>query len=326
MGGPDRDGARLPKTLRLSYYDTLEDRFYQLDAELPLRRLFELFIEAPKIVAKKATYGKVRPRYEDLRIGIAPDGHVMLWVWGLGSQVELATYRARMLEGMTAQSYNASRPPASFALDEDRWLGLDRMKPATVERVKAGWRPDPMWYMRHIRVKFPWRHVLTGNVSRVTELESYQGNAEAENIGQWEMSNYVQVNRLRGIPESAFFWFHDREGKRHYLWLQFFLRERAVSEADLREVRAAFDQAFPGRKLEDNDQLPSDADMAWVEVNVSDDFKTFTAFLVKGDVRLPLPVGKTQHFELAPFTHWQGNKSEEITPEVRKLFQMGPQG
>jgi hypothetical protein len=326
MGGPDRDGARLPKTLRLSYYDTLEDRFYQLDAELPLRRLFDLFIEAPKIVAKKATYGKVRPRYEDLRIGIAPDGHVMLWVWGLGSQVELATYRARVLEGMTAQSYNASRPPASFALAEDRWLGLGRMTPPTHERIKAGWRPDPMWYMRHIRVKFPWRHVLTGNVSRVTELESLQGNAEAENVGQWEMNNYVQINRLRGIPESAFFWFHDRKGQRHYLWLQFFLRERAVSESDLSEVRAAFDQVFPGRKLEDNDWLPGDADMARVEVNVSDDFKTFTAVLVKGDVRLPLPVGKTQHFELEPFTHWRGNKSEEITPDERKLFQMGPQG
>lgn len=326
MGGPDRDGARLPKTLRLSYYDSLEDRFYQLDAELPLRRLFELFVEAPKIIDKDVNYGKVRPRYDNFRIGIAPDGHVMLWAAGLGSQVELATYRARVLEGMTAQSYNASRPPASFALAEDRWLGLGRMTPPTHERIKAGWRPDPMWYMRHIRVKFPWRHVLTGNVSRVTELESYQGNAEAENIGQWEMSSYVQVNRLRGIPETAKFWFHDTQGKRHHLWLEFTLRERAVSEADLREVRAAFDQIFPGRKLEDNDQLPSDADMARVEVNVSDDFKTFTAFLVKGDVRLPLPVGKTQHFELEPFTHWPGNASNSISPEVRKLFQMGPQG
>lgn len=167
--------------------------------------------------------------------------------------------------------------------------------------------------------------MLTGNVSRLTELESYQGNAEAENIGQWEINSYVQVNRLRGIPKTAKFWFHDKQGTRHYLWLQFSLRERAVSEMDLSEVRAAFDQVFPERKLEDNDKLPGDADMAQVEVNVSDDFKTFTAFLVKGDVRLPLPVGKTQHFELEPYTHWAGQKSERLPPEMRKLFQMGPQ-
>jgi hypothetical protein len=62
-----------------------------------------------------------------------------------------------------------------------------------------------------------------------------------------------------------------------------------------------------------------------VEVHVSDDFRRFTATLVKGDVRLPLPVGKTQHFELQPFTHWPGVKTEEITPEERRLFQYGPQ-
>lgn len=324
MGGTPDQGARLPKTLRLSYYDYLEDRFYQLDAELPIKRLFELFFEVPKIVARKVLYGEVRSRYDNLRVGVAPDGHVMMWVAGLGSQLELVQYRANVMQGITRQSYNASRPAGSFGLDEDRWLGLDRMKPETVERAKAGWRPDAMWYMRHIRVKFPWRHALTGNVSRVTELESYHGNAEAENIGQWEMNTYTQVNRLRGIPKTTFFWFHDREGKRHYLWLQFSLRERAVSEADLSEVRAAFDQVFPGRTLETNDWLPGDADMARVEVHIPDDFKRFTAFLVQGDKRLPLPVGKVQHFELEPHTHWAGQKSEEITTDMRKLFQMGP--
>lgn len=327
MGGPPREGGKLPKTLRLSYYDYLEDRFYRLDTELPLRRLFELFVQAPPIVGKNSPYyGVPRPRYNDLRIGVAPNGHVMLWACGLGSQVELGPYRASIIEGMTARSYNASLPPGAFTLDEERWLALDRMKPATVERVKAGWRPDAMWYMRHIRIKFPWRHVLTGNVSRVTELESYQGNAEAETVGQWEMAGYRVINRLRGVPETAKFWFHDREGKRHHLWLEFSLRERAVSEADLTEVRAAFDRLFPGRTLDDNSLMPGDADMAQVEVNISDDLQRFTAFLVKGDVRLPLPVGKTQHFELEPFTHWPGNASDEVTPEMRKLFQFGPQG
>jgi hypothetical protein len=324
MGGTNSESARLPKTLRLKYYDYLDDRFYQLDAELPLRRLFDLFVQAPQIIDKDVTYGKVRPRYDDVRIGIAPDGHVMLWAAGIGSQVELAQYRALVLPDMTRRSYNASLPGGTFTLAEDRWIGLGRMSAKTHERVKAGWRPDAMWYMRHIRVKFPWRHVMTGNVSRVTELESYQGNAEAETVGQWEMATYTQIHRLRGIPETAKFWFHDLQGKRHHLWLSFYLRERAVSEADLSEVRAAFDELFPGRTLEDNDELPGEADMARVVVNVNEDFSRITATLVKGDVRLPLPVGKTQHFELEPFTHWPGNKTEAITPEVRHLFLYGP--
>lgn len=326
MGGTSNKASLLPKTMRLKYYDYLEDRFYQLDAELPLHRIHDLFFRAPRIIDKDVNYGTVRPRYDDVRIGIAPDGHVMLWAAGLGSQVELAQYRAVVLHGITRKSYNASLPGGTFTLteSEDRRLMLDRLKPETIVRIDAGWRPDAMWYMRHIRVKFPWRHVMTGNVSRVTELESYQGNAEAETVGQWEMNTYQQIHRMRGIPNTAKFWFHDRQGKRHYLWLEFCLRERAVSEDDLSEVRAAFDELFPGRTLEDNDYLPGEADMAQVEVHVSDDFRRFTATLVKGEVRLPLPVGRTQHFVLEPFTHWPKVKTERLTPEMRELFQYGP--
>ena len=250
----------------------------------------------------------------------------MLWAAGLNDQVELQTYRAQELPGLTRASYNASLPGGTFTLMEDRWKALagGRLKPETLERIKAGWVPDPSWYMRTIRVKYPWRHRLTGNVSQVTELESYQGNAEALSVGAWEMALYQSSTAMRGVPDTAKFWFSDRNGTRHHLWLSFSLRERALSDSDLTEVRAAFEQIFPGRKMEDNDFLPNEQDMATVEVHISDDFKTFTASVVKGDMRVPLPVGKTQHFVLEPYTHWPGNKTEQITPEQRRLFQLGP--
>jgi hypothetical protein len=121
--------GRQPASMRAMVY--LEDRFYQLDAELPLRRIHDLLIQAPQIIDKDVNYGKVRPRYDDVRIGVAPDGHVMLWAAGLGSQVELAKYRAVVLHGITRKSYNASLPGGTFTLteSEDRRLMLDRLKP-----------------------------------------------------------------------------------------------------------------------------------------------------------------------------------------------------
>ena len=325
MGGTNDKGSRLPKTFRMSYYDFLEDKFYRVDGDLPQQRIYELFKR--KIIDKTVSYGKVRGRFDDLRLGVAPLGNVMLWAAGLNDQVELQTYRAQELPGLTRASYNASLPGGTFTLMEDRWKALagGRLKPETLELIKAGWVPDPTWYMRTIRVKYPWRHRLTGNVSQVTELESYQGNAEAQSVGAWEMALYQSSTAMRGVPDTAKFWFSDRRGKRHHLWLSFALRDRAVSESDLSEVRAAFDRIFPGRKMEDNDFLPNEQDMATVEVNISDDFKTFTASVVKGDMRLPIPVGKTQHFALEPHTHWPGNKSEDLSPEVRRLFQLGPE-
>jgi len=322
MGGPDKNGSRLPQTFRLTYFDYLEDKFYRLDGELPQARIYELFKR--RTVDKSVEYGQVIPRFDDLRVGVAPRGNVMLWAAGLANQVELQTYQAVELKGMTRQSYNASLPGGTFTLMEDRWQALQggRLQPATLEKIKNGWVPDPDWYMRHIRVKFPWRHRLTGNVAQLIELESFQGNAESESVGAWEMKVYNLLNVMRGIPDTAKFWFIDRTGQHHHIWVSFFLRERALSESDLSEVRAAFDHLYPHRQLEDNDDLPSDADMATVEVHVSDDFKTLTASLVKGEVRLPLPVGRTQHFALNPWAHWPKQPTPE--PEIRQLFQYGP--
>jgi len=35
-------------------------------------------------------------------------------------------------------------------------------------------------------------------------------------------------------------------------------------------------------------------------------------------------VGRTQHFVLEPYTHWPGQKTDEIKPEVKRRFLLGP--
>ena len=320
MGGPDRKGSKLPQRLLFSYYDYLEDRFYQLKTELPIQKLFELFSQ-PGLA--RDNY-KARHKFQSMCIGVAPLGNVMIWVSGYtDNQVELGTYRAEVLEGMTPKSYNAGGT-RFFPLREDRWAELSggRAKPETIERIKAGWVPDPSYYMRRIRVKFPWRFKLTGAVSRVTDILSYEANTESTAYGTWEMGLYQTVNTMHAVPDTAKFWFHDLTGKRHYVWLRFWKRERAVSEADLTEMFAAFEQVLGKRTLEDNLFAPNDADMATVEVHVGEDFQTITASLVKGPVRVPLPVGRTQHFALEPYAYWDGNPTPSA--EVIKLFQEGP--
>ncbi len=320
MGGPDRNGAKLPQRLLFSYYDYLEDRFYQLKTDLPLQRLYELF-SLPGV--SRDNY-KARPKFQSLCVGVAPLGNIMIWAAGYtDNQIELGTYRAEVLEGMTPKKYNAEGN-RFFPLREDRWQELSggRAKPETIERIKAGWVPDPSYYMRRIRVKFPWRFKLTGDVSRVTDVLSYEANTESTAYGTWEMDSYQTINQLHALPEAAKFWFHDLTGKRHYLWLRFWKRERAVSEADMTEMFTAFEQVLGKRTLEDNSFVPGDTDMATVEVHVGDDFQTITANLVKGTVRVPLPVGRTQHFELEPYAYWSGNPTPPA--DVIKLFQEGP--
>ena len=125
MGGDPRK-SRLPKTLRISYYDFQENRFYQLDAELPQKKIYELFKQ--KTVSIDSKYGSVMPLFNGLLIGVAPQGHVVIWVRsGSGrDQVELATFKAQIIQGMTIERYNTmgnhgANGTRAFPISADRW-------------------------------------------------------------------------------------------------------------------------------------------------------------------------------------------------------------
>jgi hypothetical protein len=155
MGGDPRT-ARLPKTMRISYYDYQEDRFYQLDAELPQKKLFELFKQ--KTVSIDTKYGSVKPMFNGLLIGVAPQGNVVVWARARGArdQVELATYKAHAMQDMTIERYNSTgtygpNGGRAFPISTDRWGILSdatALTPATVERLKSGWLPSADYYLQ----------------------------------------------------------------------------------------------------------------------------------------------------------------------------------
>jgi hypothetical protein len=321
MGG-DKRRARLPKTLRTTYYDYQEDRFYQLDAELPLQKLHALFKET--VVSPSLNYGKVVPKFDTFKIGIAPQGHVVVWVGGRGGddQIELGIYKAQMMRDMTVAGYNATKP--AFPLKADRWTKLSystSLKPETVAKLKTGWMPELGYYLKQ-RTKYPWRYRMSGN-AHLLEIMEGQGNQEHFYVGPWMMGLYKGVAAMRGIPSAATLWFNDLQGKRHSIWLGFYSKERVAGEPDLGAVWNAFETVFPGRKPEDNDYLPGDNDMATVDIHVSDDLKTYTATLIKGQQRINIPIGDTQFFNLESYAHGPGQPTPK--PEVVKLLQNGPE-
>lgn len=321
MGGNARMD-RLPKTMRLSYYDYQENLFYELAAEIPMRKLYELFKQ--KTVDYSLDLGKPIPRYSALTIGIAPGGFVMLWAdSGDGKdQVELAgPFQATTMVGMSVQRYNSETKPA-FPINPNRWEKLSdhALKPETVERLKVGWVPDNTYYRKQ-RIRYPWRYRMSGN-AKLLEFEEIQGNQEHFYFGPWQMANYNSMGAMRGIPSSATFWFNDDKGKRHSLFMRLSTTFRVNTERDLSAVWAAFETAFPKQELWQNDYAPSEDEMATVDVNLSEDLGHCTATLVKGSQRIDLPIGRLILLDLAPYAHWNGQ--ETPTPEEIKRLVNGP--
>jgi hypothetical protein len=203
----------------------------------------------------------------------------------------------------------------SFWLATDRFDYLSRndgIKPETLAKLKTGWLPDSRYYELR-RIKYPWRYQLTGN-ARMLEFKEFKeskDNNERFYIGPWMLDTYQHLGAMRGVPVAATFWFNDNAGKRHSIYLGFFNGERVIGEKNVSEVRAAFEKLFPKRELWQNDFVPGEKDMATLRIHVSDDFNTYSASLVKGDVEVDIQIYRAQFFNLEPYTHWP----KGVTPD-----------
>jgi hypothetical protein len=153
--GGDRTKMPLPKTLHLQYYDYQFGRFYQLYVALPQQKLYDLFKQ--RTIDIDADDKPVVPRFNEVVIGIAPNGFIMLWasVDGGYDEVELmGPLTAINIDGLTVAMYNQS-VRESFWLATDRFDYLSRndgIKPETLAKLKTGWLPDSRYYeLRRIK-------------------------------------------------------------------------------------------------------------------------------------------------------------------------------
>lgn len=313
--------AHLPKTMRLSYYDYQENRFYQLDAELPQRKLYELFNQ--RTIDRDTKYGESAPRYEGLAVGIAPQGHIVVWVNGGGGdeQIELATFQAQPVPDMTIERYNATNPNGAISTDRWRKLSVSRaLKPETIAKLKSGWLPTSSDYLQQ-RTKYPWRYRMSGN-GHLLEFTDVRGNQERFYVGPWMLSPYQSEVTPRGVPQKTYMWFKDLQGNFHVFEMHFYTQYRVAGEPDLTAIWQAYEKLFPGRRVQDNDHPVRERDMATLDIHVSDNLKVYTATLIKGDQRITLPIGNTAMVDVEPFAHFPG----EPTPSAAliKSFQDGP--
>ncbi len=327
-GYSDGKATPLPKTLHLQYYDYQEGRFYKLDVDLPQRKLYDFFKQ--KTIDIDADDKPVVPRFNEITIGIAPGGFIMLWASvnrGYEEVELLGPLQALNIDGMTVERYNNS-VRESFWLYE-RWdhisglgtYGRTSLKRETVEKLKTGWLPDNLYY-RQRRIKYPWRYRMTGN-ARLLEFKDSQDNNERFYTGPWQMEMYNSIGALRGVPIAATFWFVDNAGKRHSIYLGFFNGDRVTGEKNVSEGRDAFEVMFPKRELWQNDLVPGEEDMATLVIRVSDDLQTYSTSLVKGTTALSYPAHRAQFFNLEPYTHWP----KGVTPDAAaiKRLQNGPE-
>ena len=123
--GPDKKS--LPNKVSITWFSYTENKFYSGTFDLPYDKIVELFKK--KHIARSQTVDE----YDTITAGVAPGGHVTIWVHGAGDVRFIASYGAEEVEvpwsKMTnnPEGFPRDTYPESYvkdALDEDSYKKL----------------------------------------------------------------------------------------------------------------------------------------------------------------------------------------------------------
>lgn len=90
-GSVDFITTELPDRIDLTWLSYVDNKFYTIDSELPTEKIKQLFEEG--FYSKRGEEVVTEP-YKYINIGLAPKGMVVVWVAGVGQQVEIARFQA----------------------------------------------------------------------------------------------------------------------------------------------------------------------------------------------------------------------------------------
>jgi hypothetical protein len=176
-GSVDFIKAPLPDRLDMTWLSYVDDKFYTGDWKLPTEKIKELFDQG----FYSTTGGKaVTEPYKFINIGFAPKGMVIVWVAGLGRQVEVARFQAhetiidpRLItedeKYMFRSGYSQHRLENNFVIAQE-----------TRDQIKQYGYPPPEVYEAY-REKYLWKpRVILPEGSRITSLYIKMCNGEIE--------------------------------------------------------------------------------------------------------------------------------------------------
>ena len=99
-GGGMRGGMKqIPERLEVVWISYAEDCIYEIDTEIDYDKMFKLFSEGYYVPSMSKDNPKPRKEnYSEIIVGLAPGGVAVIWLNGLGRQIEIGRYQGKKTE------------------------------------------------------------------------------------------------------------------------------------------------------------------------------------------------------------------------------------
>ncbi|MDD2782338.1 DUF2931 family protein [Sulfuricurvum sp.] len=261
---------RLPHRVHLLWFSLAENQFYELDAELPVERMKELYKEGFRLVS----YDRVNDRpvgeydtYSGIGFMLAPGGGVVAKMLAREAR-EIGYFKAKKID-MPWHIFQNVTPDRIESGDREKFvasgLSEERIGKEARDEILGHKIPFGLWDEVYRRT-YPW----SMHIVHPLALEKYYIEfVNTERYMVWEYQVTKEHNRV-GTPVPAFFgvYFITPEGKRMVGLVKF----------DLRKTTKLFEEYFKNI-----------SERANLDVKVSDDLKSVEVKLVNSQKSVVVP-------------------------------------
>lgn len=177
VGSNDYINAIPPERLDITWLSYVDNKFYTGDWKLPTEKIKELFEKG--FYYKSFDKAKIQP-YDYINIGLGPKGMVVVWVMGIGEQIEVARYQAHetIIDPKLiteSEKYMFEKDYAKDMLTYNGTISKDVRK----QIEKYGYPPPEIY--ESYREKYLWKpKVILPEGCKVTSMYIKMCNGESE--------------------------------------------------------------------------------------------------------------------------------------------------
>jgi len=246
------DLKALPVKLDITWASYIENKFYTGSWEMPLDTLKKLF-EKGTIAWRN---GRVS-NYSDIRVGCAPGGIVVVWVYGDDQQIEIARFQATETH-VTMKDLIPANPALTF----EEYFDVSKSVPEAYENLKKNGIQYDIWDI--YRKKYNWRAriEIPNHSFERTIIKMYNGEEETLFNGVDKQNDF----RQRAIPKFLSFAFKD--SKDVIIIFQ-------VKDFDEEEIFSLFKQADAAKPIE-------------IVLRMNEDFSNRSLIFKQEDKEIPI--------------------------------------
>ena len=212
----DSGGIMLLDSLRLCWYSFLEDKYYQLNTKLDKTKITNYFRKGYRW-NKDGRLEKIENNtYKELVAGIAPGGHVVLWVSSRRDAKEVAIFKANEVSVEKIASYDIVDEEERKEVLSDTCTCENNIQ---FRKIVNNNKPIPfgIWTDKY-RKKFNWKVSINNFGQTKSELDFYFFNGEKYALYNEEVTNMKYQPRV--LPNYLYFTFI-KDQKKYDVYLEF---------------------------------------------------------------------------------------------------------